>query len=347
MSSRWTEEEWDEFVNQSPDASGYHDHRWRRVFENAFGHETDYLVARAEEQIVGVLPLVIMRSWLFGRFMVSLPFVNYGGALGDAPAVRALVETAVERCRARRLAYLELRHVSRRFPEYPVRQHKVAMLLALEPNETSMWKRLDHKVRNQVRKAEKSGLRAEAGGAELVADFYDVFAENMRDLGTPVYSRRFFEQMLAQFPGSVETVLVRLGDKAVAGAISYSHHERLEVPWACSLQVPSRDVPQHAAVLDADDARHRRGQDDSSILAAQPLRKAPTTSSGSGAPCRRVCPGSTRIWPAVSFPIKARRIRSSGPASSSGGGCPCRSRRFLALPLSAAFPERARSTSSG
>ncbi len=236
VSSRWTEEEWDEFVNQSPDASGYHDHRWRRVFENAFGHETDYLVARAEEQIVGVLPLVIMRSWLFGRFMVSLPFVNYGGALGDAPAVRALVETAVERCRARGLAYLELRHVTRRFPEYPVRQHKVAMLLALEPNETSMWKRLDHKVRNQVRKAEKSGLRAEAGGAELVADFYDVFAENMRDLGTPVYSRRFFEQMLAQFPGSVETVLVRLGDKAVAGAISYSHHERFEVPWACSLR---------------------------------------------------------------------------------------------------------------
>ena len=236
VSSRWTEEEWDEFVNQSPDAFGYHDHRWRRVFENAFGHETDYLAARAEGQIVGVLPLVIMRSWLFGRFMVSLPFVNYGGALGDAQAVRALVETAVERCRARRLAYLELRHVSRRFPEYPVRQHKVAMLLALEPNETSMWKRLDHKVRNQVRKAEKSGLRAEAGGAELVADFYEVFAENMRDLGTPVYSRRFFEQMLAQFPGSVETVLVRLGDKAVAGAISYSHHERLEVPWACSLR---------------------------------------------------------------------------------------------------------------
>ncbi len=236
VSSRWTEEEWDEFVNQSPDASGYHDHRWRRVFENAFGHETDYLVARAEAQIVGVLPLVIMRSWLFGRFMVSLPFVNYGGALGDAPAVRALVETAVERCRARRLTYLELRHVSRRFPEYPVRQHKVAMLLALESNETSMWKRLDHKVRNQVRKAEKSGLRAEAGGAELVSDFYEVFAENMRDLGTPVYSRRFFEQMHAQFPGSVETVLVRLGDKAVAGAISYSHHERLEVPWACSLR---------------------------------------------------------------------------------------------------------------
>ena len=52
-----------------------------------------------------------------------------------------------------------------------------------------MWEVIDRKVRNQIRKAEKSALTVERGGAELVGEFYTVFTRNMRDLGTPVYSR--------------------------------------------------------------------------------------------------------------------------------------------------------------
>ena len=83
------ERDWDEFVASRPEASGYHVWRWRRVFESAFGHETRYLAAHEDGRIVGVLPLVIIRSRLFGRCAVSLPFVNYGGVCAEDDEVAA------------------------------------------------------------------------------------------------------------------------------------------------------------------------------------------------------------------------------------------------------------------
>lgn len=229
--------EWDQFVLNRRDASGYHLSGWRRVFENAFGHETAYLAAREQGRIVGVLPLVLFRSRLFGRFAVSLPFVNYGGVCAeDDDVAQALVAKAAAVAEEQRLSHVELRHVARQLPQLPVRAHKVTMRLMLGDDPVRMWDGLDRKVRNQVRKAEKSGLTWRRGGAELLDRFYEVFAVNMRDLGTPVYSKRFFEEVVASFPQTATVCLVDHGDRTVAGAIALSHRDVLEVPWASSLR---------------------------------------------------------------------------------------------------------------
>jgi FemAB-related protein (PEP-CTERM system-associated) len=99
-----------------------------------------------------------------------------------------------------------------------------------------MWETLDRKVRNQVRKAEKSGLVVERGGASLVGDFYDVFARNMRDLGTPVYSRRLFEEVMRVFPDRAQIHVVRLNGLAVAAGLTYRTKQMVQLPWASSLR---------------------------------------------------------------------------------------------------------------
>jgi FemAB-related protein (PEP-CTERM system-associated) len=232
-----TESEWDRFVCAHPDASGYHVWRWRQVFEQAFGHDTIYLAARQEGRIVGVLPLVLFRSPLFGRFAVSLPFVNYGGVCArDAGVRQFLVEGAATVAAQRRLSHVELRHTMRQLPDLPARQHKVGMYLALDRDASRAWDGLDRKVRNQVRKAEKSGLTVRSGGKELLGRFYTVFARNMRDLGTPVYSIRFFEEVVSAFPETARVFLVDQGDVTIGGAIALTHREILEVPWASSLR---------------------------------------------------------------------------------------------------------------
>ena len=229
--------EWDEYVQAQPDASGYHAWAWKSVFERAFNHRTVYLEARRDGEITGVLPCVVFRSWLFGRFMVSLPFVNYGGVLAsDAEAADALLHAAHAEAKARRCAHVELRHIERLYPDLPVKQHKVAMTLALPACAADAWDAIDRKARNQVRKAQKSGLDVITGGAELVGDFYRVFAVNMRDLGTPVYSRVFFETVLATFPDRAQVSVVRHERRAVAAAITLKHRDRIEVPWASSLR---------------------------------------------------------------------------------------------------------------
>lgn len=227
---------WDAYVEAHADATGYHRSAWRGVFERALGHQTLYLAAMRGSEIAGVLPLVAVKSWLFGSALVSLPFLNYGGVLADdEQAASMLVEAARTAATEQHLKYVELRHTRRIFPSLPVRDHKVAMTLALPADDAAAWKALDNKVRNQVRKAQKSGLTAATGGAELLDEFYDVFSRNMRDLGTPVFPRALFEQVLTGV-ADTRAYVVRTGDKPIAAGITVAFRGTTENIWASSLR---------------------------------------------------------------------------------------------------------------
>jgi serine/alanine adding enzyme len=229
-------EEWTAYVSSHPQATAYHDWRWRTVFKRAFGYDSVHLAVRRGGRIVGVLPAVVLDSWLFGRALISLPFVNYGGVLADDPlAERALLEAAVASARKARCRHVELRHFGQHFPDLPCKRHKVTMKLALRPS-AALWDSLDRKVRNQVRKAQKSGLAYRGGGADLLGEFYAVFARNMRDLGTPVYAREFFEQILAAFPERARIHVVSHGSTPIAAGLTLQTGTTVEIPWASSVR---------------------------------------------------------------------------------------------------------------
>jgi FemAB-related protein (PEP-CTERM system-associated) len=237
VSSDVPEHVWDRFVLRHEQATGYHLSAWMRVIEHAFGHETTRFAALDGSEIVGVLPVVFFRSRLFGRFAVSMPFLNYGGVASSSPAgAAALLAAAVDATRRRRGDYLALRHTRRQFPDLPARTHKVAMTLALRGSTDEQWLALDKKVRNQIRKAEKSGIGMTEGGLELLEPFYEVFARNMRDLGTPVYPIGLFRDVLRQLPGSTRVFCAWRGEQPVAGSLVFWHGGRIEVPWASSIR---------------------------------------------------------------------------------------------------------------
>jgi FemAB-related protein (PEP-CTERM system-associated) len=236
-------QDWDRFVASRPEACGYHEWPWQDVFARAFGHRATYLMARVDGAVQGVLPLIEMRSLVFGRFLTSLPFVNQGGVLATSEGVaRALLAAARSVGQSRGCRHVELRHIDRRFPDLPVRQHKVGMRLAIGPG---AWERLDRKVRNQIRKAEKSDMAAEIGGESLLPEFYAVFARNMRDLGTPVYSRALFTEVLRAFPGRTQVIVVRRGAQPVAAGVTFRTRGTVEVPWASSLREFNTYCPNH------------------------------------------------------------------------------------------------------
>jgi serine/alanine adding enzyme len=228
---------WDAFVSSHKNSSNYHRYGWRKVIEKSFGHETLYLAAvNDSSDICGLLPLAYMKSLIFGRFLISLPFFNYGGLLCDSDAIAELLLKESGRMLLDYHAeYAEFRHVNRSFPGLVTKEHKVTMILELESDEDIQWTELDAKVRNQIRKAEKSGLTASSGHLELLDGFYEVFCRNMRDLGTPVYGRSFFQNILETFPGTTRIISVMLGGKTVASGILTWFRDTLEVPWASSI----------------------------------------------------------------------------------------------------------------
>jgi serine/alanine adding enzyme len=232
------EEEWQAYVNSAPHASLYHALEWRDIVLKTFGHRSWYLMVRNDGATRGVLPLVEMQTPLFGHFFVSLPFLNYGGILADTPECEAaLAAAAADLAKMRGARHIELRQsfaaASWTEPGWKLRQHKVALVVPLNADPATHWSDLSSRLRGKVRKAEKCGATFSAGKTEALDDFYRVFGVNMRDLGTPVYSPAFFQNVL-RFAKDAAVLLVRRAGRAVAGAIALRRGESLELPWICS-----------------------------------------------------------------------------------------------------------------
>lgn len=228
--------EWDRYVLASPQATGYHLLGWRSVIEQSFGHRTYYLLAKdAQGQARGILPLVMLSSRLFGRFLVSVPFVNYGGVIGDdSDTVTCLIKEAIERAHRLGARHIELRHQQTSDVQLPSSHRKVSMRLELPKEFELLWKEFPSKLRSQIRRAQKENMTVRVGGAECLDEFYGVFARCMRDLGTPVYSKQFFQSICQHFPKESRICLVSSNGMPLAAGFLYAFRSVLEIPWAAS-----------------------------------------------------------------------------------------------------------------
>jgi FemAB-related protein (PEP-CTERM system-associated) len=246
---------WDAYVRGTPASSGYHLSGWRSVFEDAFGHRTCYLSVQGPgKTIQGVVPLVLLASRGFGRFLVSLPFVNYGGLIAESREARLLLEGAiVEQARALKADHVELRHDQPMETSWVASHRKVSMRLALPGTWEELVKAFPSKLRSQIKRAQKEGMVAKVGGREHLDAFYAVFSRCMRDLGTPVYAKRFFARILETFPQDARICVVSLGDTPLAAGFLYGYRSLLEIPWAASDRRFNRLAPNmllYATVLE-------------------------------------------------------------------------------------------------
>lgn len=228
---------WDRYLEGHPEASLYHDRRWAKVIGESFGHQTFFLALETQASLQAVLPLVFLKSPMFGKCLVSMPYFNYGGLLAnDASGAQQLIAASLRLMREVRADYIELRQRSPVPGAWPTKSHKVIMLLPLPPDPDALWASFKTKLRTRVRRAEKEGFSVHFGKQDLLTDFYAVFTENMRDLGTPVYPKRFFQTICETFPDQSHIVTVRDGSRCVAAGFLLSHRTKIEVPWASSLR---------------------------------------------------------------------------------------------------------------
>jgi FemAB-related protein (PEP-CTERM system-associated) len=238
-------ERWDQYVSGHPAGHCCHLSAWKRIIEQTFGHTTCYLLSENGEGAVnGVLPMARLRSRLFGDFLVSVPYLNYGGPCADDEAVyEALMRAATGTAADLKVQHLEVRTETPADYGLQVRSSKVSMRLDLAETPDVLWKRFPAKLRSQVRRAQQEAMVVKVGRAEQLDAFYEVFAVNMRDLGTPVYGKSFFANVLRELPDSTWICAVYLGDQPVAAGFLMGFRDMLEIPWASSLRRYNRLGP--------------------------------------------------------------------------------------------------------
>lgn len=236
--------QWDRVVTSSPGSTFCHLFGWKRIMTDVLGHDCLYVAAvDSDGTWRGVLPLVRVRSVL-GHFLISVPFLNDGGPIGDRDARESLAEFAVAEAMESGAALLELR--SRKEvpgPAIPT-YRKLTVHLALPSTVEALWRgTIRAKLRSQIRRPTKEGMTFRSGVSE-VASFYKVFSRNMRDLGTPVLPRSFFEAASSEFGSDVLFASVYAsGGLPVAAACCLLWRDEIEVTWASSLREFNHQSP--------------------------------------------------------------------------------------------------------
>ena len=232
-----TEGAWENYVNKFSEAHLYFDYKWKQVLEQSFGHKCFYMIAQKDGNTQGIFPLVFIKGKVMPAALVSIPFFNYGGMLADNKEVEsAFLKEATNILKNTQAKYLEVRNIHQSNMLPITREHKVTMWLELFDDIDSQWGGLDAKVRNQIRKAQKSGLKIKKGKKELLDEFYRVFSCNMRDLGTPVIGKKFFNNILKYFSEKTRIFIVEFEGQAIAGAFTLYHHGITGIPWASSIK---------------------------------------------------------------------------------------------------------------
>ena len=231
---------WDEYVHHHPKGSAYHLMAWKRAINKAYGFDACYLLAEDQGRVTGVLPLILFPASFFKKQYISLPFCDVGGVLADNASVAdALAGQAVALARRDSIERIEIR------AEYNPEKNgglvgtlqKVRMVLDLPGDSEALLAGLKAKLRSQVKKPMRDGLSSRMGGLELLDDFYAVFVHNMRDLGSPVHSRRWIEAVVQCYgqQARITMVYTHEGQPAAAG-VMLLHPAVVSNPWASSLR---------------------------------------------------------------------------------------------------------------
>ncbi|HEU4648221.1 MAG TPA: FemAB family XrtA/PEP-CTERM system-associated protein [Gemmatimonadales bacterium] len=242
---RGTPAEWDRFVREQRGWTHFHLHGWRAVMERVFDHECLYLAAHDDAgTLAAVLPLVRVKSVLFGHYLVSMPFLNYGGPLGSPAGVAALAGEARRLADAGDAKLLELRSRVELPLALPVSHRKITVVLDMPAGNdpAALWQALGSKLRSQIKRPQKEGVTVRFG-PDQVAPFFSIFSRHMRDLGTPTQPRALFDAIAKQFGESVWFGCAYLGSEAVAGGCAFRWDDEVEMTWASSLTAHKRLAP--------------------------------------------------------------------------------------------------------
>ena len=229
--------DWNEFVIKHKLSLPSHNPAWLKAIELSFGHNSFILCARdTHGNIIGGIAITEMKSFLFGHFGASTPYLNYGGPLTEYFNVaKKLTQELKNVCNKLNLSHIEIRSLTPNLAPNPSNK-KVSMLLKLPTSNSELDKNLGSKLRAQLKKADENFFSFSIGKENLFSDFYAVFSQHMRDLGTPVYSKKWFLTILNYPNLAARIIIVYHKGRPVSCAMVIAHRNILEIPWASTLK---------------------------------------------------------------------------------------------------------------
>ncbi|NAT10292.1 FemAB family PEP-CTERM system-associated protein [ANME-1 cluster archaeon AG-394-G06] len=234
------EKKWDEFVKTNNNTTFYHQIGWKKVVEETYGHKPYYLFAENDVgDVVGVLPMFLIKNIFFGKRLVSVPFAPYGGVCCENGDIgNALINEAINTGKNLDVGYCEFRNFknTNTYENFNCMKDYSTFILDLSNGGEHIWKNMSRKVRNMIRKGGKSNLKFEVEASHnALSEFYEIYSKNMKQLGTPVHRLNFFNNIHRIFPENVFIAKVELNEELIASLYLLKFKDMLVSGWGASL----------------------------------------------------------------------------------------------------------------
>jgi len=232
--------DWQRYVFAHPKATFFHRFEWRELLAEQWKHRPHFLIARRGADVVGVLPLALVRSRLFGTSLVSLPFCVYGGPIIDDPEVLAALDArALELAQAAGVGHLEYRSLERLHPQWASTDLYVTFRKPVSADEETNMKAIPRKQRAMVRKGISNGLVA---SIEDASSFFPVYSDNVHRHGTPGMPRSWFNALERAFGDECDTLVVRDAGGRVQSAVMSFYFRGEALPYYAGDFESARDL---------------------------------------------------------------------------------------------------------
>jgi FemAB-related protein (PEP-CTERM system-associated) len=211
---------WDSFVQASAEATFFHQAGWQEVIKKAFGHKTYFLYAETNGNITGILPLVHINSLFFGNTLVSIAPCVYGGIVAsDEQSYLELDREACHLAETLGVDCLEMRNRVQKQPERPYKELYVSFRKELDADVEKNFLAIPRKQRAMVRKGIEAGLTSVID--ENIDRIYRAYSESVRNLGTPVFSKKYFQILKDVFGEQCEVLTVEHNGQLIASVMSF------------------------------------------------------------------------------------------------------------------------------
>ena len=241
VNSDEVKEEWNRFLSESENASFASLFDWKAVYEEVFGFKTFYILIKDDKKIRGILPLILIKSPLIGKgsFLISTPYITQSGiclngfSVDPTPVIDRLSQL-IKDCGAR---YVEIRQIIPFMSDTLfTRKDNFTFQIDLSKGAEKLWEGFTPKVRNQIRKAQKSGIEIVTGKDKYFIDsFYHVFSKRMKELSFPAYPKKYIESIIKNFNNNSRIILARYKGKIIGGMLLISFSDTLSNPYAATL----------------------------------------------------------------------------------------------------------------
>jgi FemAB-related protein (PEP-CTERM system-associated) len=226
-------QQWDDFVKGHQHGSFFHLSAWQQVISKSFQHPCYFLYIRCDNKIAGVLPLVEVKSLLFGHALISTPFCVYGGAIANSvELVRELEQEACYLAEQLSVDYLELRYQEQQDSNLLLKQAHSTFGCPIPDSDEQILASIKKKQRAVIRHSHNNELTTSVAQKEQkLNDFYNLLSESYRNLGTPIFSKNFFKNLMACFANDIDILVINNKAEQPSSAVMNFYFNEQVLPY--------------------------------------------------------------------------------------------------------------------